>query len=149
MPRSLYSRSTFSGLKSRHCQQLQHSCGNLLAELLEAWMGAGPVQLGDDVRDGIADTRSFREPLLRDQAIKRDSERRQAIRSDRGVLRPGPQVRTCQACRNRSGPISPCSNSETKMPSGRRANSRARFVLRRCSGKSLRSSPSRVRISKA
>ena len=34
------------------------------------------------------------------------------------------------ALRNRSGPISLCSKSLTKMPSGRRASSRARLVLR-------------------
>ena len=54
-----------------------------------------------------------------------------------------------QAARNRSAPISPCSKSLTKMPSGRRANSRARLVLRRCSGSFRKSSPSSARISKA
>ena len=43
-----------------------------------------------------------------------------------------------QAARNRSGSISPCSNSLMKMPSGRRANSRCRLALRIESGRSLR-----------
>jgi hypothetical protein len=54
-----------------------------------------------------------------------------------------------QALRNRSGPISPCSNSLRKIPSGRRANSRANFLLRIESGTSLRSLPSIASISKA
>ena len=37
-----------------------------------------------------------------------------------------------QACRNRSGPISPCSKSARKMPLTRLAKSRASLFLRRC-----------------
>ena len=47
-----------------------------------------------------------------------------------------------QVWRNRSGPISPCSNGATKIPSGRRASSRARLVLRRLNGRARRSTPS-------
>jgi hypothetical protein len=36
-----------------------------------------------------------------------------------------------QACRNRSGPISPCSKSLRNMPSTRRANSRAKLIAHR------------------
>src|ERR1700722_7606258 len=41
-----------------------------------------------------------------------------------------------QTARKRSGPISPCPNGATKMPSGHRARSRARLVLRRLNGRS-------------
>src|SRR5579862_8314322 len=44
-----------------------------------------------------------------------------------------------QAARNRSGPISPCSNGATKMPSGRRANRRSRLAFRMVSGRARRS----------
>src|ERR1035438_7215464 len=37
--------------------------------------------------------------------------------------------------RNRSGPISPCSNGATKMPSGRLASKRAKLVFRRLKGR--------------
>src|SRR5438045_7022737 len=40
-----------------------------------------------------------------------------------------PSSPNLQAARNRSEPISPASNGATKMPSGRRARSRARLVL--------------------
>jgi hypothetical protein len=43
-------------------------------------VGAGPVQLGDDIGDGLADTRDFCEPTFFDQHIERDGERGQAIR---------------------------------------------------------------------
>jgi len=50
--------------------------------------------------------------------------------------------------RNKSGPISPCSNGATKMPSGPRAKSRARFVCASTAA-ARRSSPSSARMSKA
>jgi hypothetical protein len=53
------------------------------------------------------------------------------------------------AARNRSGPISPRSKGATVMPSGRRANSCSRLVLRMCRGSDRRSSPPMARISKA
>ena len=45
-------------------QHLQHAVGEFLAEFLETGVGAGPVQLGDDISDGLADAGDFGEPLL-------------------------------------------------------------------------------------
>jgi hypothetical protein len=36
--------------------------------------GVCPVQLGDDVRDGLADARDFLQTILLDQVIERDRE---------------------------------------------------------------------------
>jgi hypothetical protein len=43
-------------------------------------MAAGPVQLGDDVSDGIADPWNLAQPAFRDDALERLGERRQALR---------------------------------------------------------------------
>ncbi len=57
-------------------------------------------------------------------------------------LETSPSRPMLQAARKRSGPISPCSNGLTKMPSGLPRSSRARFALRIDSGRSRKSSPS-------
>jgi hypothetical protein len=64
-------------------------------------------------------------------------------------LETRPSSPMLQAARNRSGPISPCSNGAMKMPSLRRLRSRARLALRIESGSGRISSPSPASISKA
>lgn len=66
-----------------HSQHLEHACGDFLPELLEARMTAGPVQLGDDIGDGVADSRNFGETTFGNQHIEREGEGRQAIRRAR------------------------------------------------------------------
>jgi len=51
-------------------QHLQHAVGEFLAEFLETGVGAGPVQFGDDISDGLADAGDFGEPLLLDEAVE-------------------------------------------------------------------------------
>jgi hypothetical protein len=69
-------------------------------------------------------------------------------RRGHGVSTPDLQARIRRPLRNSSGPISRCLKSDTKMPSGRRANSRARWVLRMASGSFRRSSPSQAQKQK-
>jgi hypothetical protein len=42
-------------------------------------VGAGPVQLGDDISDGLADAGDFGEPLLLDQAVEGFGECSEAV----------------------------------------------------------------------
>src|SRR4029077_12399677 len=91
-----------------------------------------------DVESGRPDQRLARQSL---HVCENDSITSPGVRffTLYEMLRPAALVSRCfetspsepnsQALRNRSGPFSPCSKSLTKMPSGRRANSRARLLL--------------------
>jgi hypothetical protein len=46
-------------------------------------MGACPVQSGDDVGDGLANTWNFPQPAFGYDAVERFGERRQALRGAR------------------------------------------------------------------
>ena len=59
------------GTQPRDGKHLQHALGHLLAELLKGWMGAGPVQPGDDVGDRIADPGNFLQPPFVHDAAER------------------------------------------------------------------------------
>jgi hypothetical protein len=78
-----------------------------------------------------------RQQIHRARMSRREECPCSAARTDPSPMpsRPGRQ-----ACR--SGPISPCSKSDRKLPSTRRVSSRARFALRIDSGSLRRSSPS-------
>ena len=51
-------------------------------------MAASFVQLGDDVRDRLADARNFGEPAFLDQQVERNGEGGQAVRRTRVGLGP-------------------------------------------------------------
>ena len=65
--------------KSRDSEELKHSCRDFLAQLLKAWMGAGPVKLRHDICDGVADARDRGESASRDEAAKRLRERAETV----------------------------------------------------------------------
>ncbi|MGY3529344.1 hypothetical protein ACVISU_002112 [Bradyrhizobium sp. USDA 4452] len=58
-----------------HRQHLEYAGGDLLAQLLQAWMAARPMKLGNDVGNGFANARNFGEPVLLDQRFEWDCER--------------------------------------------------------------------------
>ena len=66
--------------EARHRQHLENASRDLLPKLLEARMTAGPVQLGDDVGDGVSDARDLGEPIFCNQRIDTDGESGQSIR---------------------------------------------------------------------
>src|SRR6266540_3377003 len=52
---------------------------SLLAHGLQRRVRAGPVQLGDNVRDRLADAGDFAQPILRDDVLQRLAEREQVF----------------------------------------------------------------------
>jgi hypothetical protein len=69
--------------EARHSQHLEHTRRDLLPKLLEARMGAGLVQLGDDVGDRLADAGDVLEPAFRNKHFEREGESGQAVRRAR------------------------------------------------------------------
>jgi hypothetical protein len=62
-------------------------------------VASGPVQLGDDVRDRVADARDFCQAVLFDQDAKWDGE------SGEVVCRPGISLRAVRIAAAKRGPL--------------------------------------------
>ena len=77
----------------------KHAVGEFLAEFLETGVGAGPVQLGDDISDGLADAGDFGEPLLLDQAVEGFGECSEAVRCAGIGLGSVIRIAAAQRCR--------------------------------------------------
>jgi hypothetical protein len=59
----------------------QDAVRHLLAKFFRARMGARPMQLGDDVVDGVSDSRHVCQPVVGDDPIQRLDERGDAVRA--------------------------------------------------------------------
>jgi hypothetical protein len=79
MPQVLIEPQHLVGPKPWCRQHFQHARRDLFPELLEAGIGAGPMQLGYDVCDSLADAGNFRKPVFRDQTIERHRQRGETV----------------------------------------------------------------------
>ena len=61
-------------------EHVEHALRHVPAQLLQQGVGAGVVQLGDDVGDRLADPGKLAQPVLGDDAVERLDKRRERVR---------------------------------------------------------------------